>query len=315
MAQDRSTLDKALNRAMSALRGAARGAFEQLGLPFDDERDRKTIAAVTTNDVGASTAAGPAPDPLRAAGQGRHRRPHVDRTLRVQGEHLEYRLRRARRKSIGIVVDDNGVTVSAPRWVAIREIEGFMREKKRWIDRARLDWQVYVARREALRPRWQHGAAIPVLGVPRQLAVRSLAAGERPHAELSAGATTILVRVADPADPQQIERCVAHLLDTMARKTYGERIAHYATTTGLIPTRWRLSRARTRWGSCSADGTVLINRRLIQFEPAVIDYVIVHELAHLRHPDHSPRFWARVESVLPDYRAARKRLNEYPSDI
>lgn len=76
------------------------------------------------------------------------------------------------------------------------------------------------------------------------------------------------------------------------------------------PSRVLIRSQRKRWGSCSADGSIRLNWRVVMAEPALIDYLVVHELAHLEVMDHSPRYWAHVERVLPDYRARRKRLNE-----
>ncbi|NCV71165.1 MAG: M48 family peptidase, partial [Betaproteobacteria bacterium] len=81
----------------------------------------------------------------------------------------------------------------------------------------------------------------------------------------------------------------------------------------FAPARWQLSSARTRWGSCNAKSVIRLNWRLIHKDPMLIDYVVVHELAHLKELNHSPRFWAIVESVLPDYRE-RKRLLRHDQD-
>jgi len=76
-----------------------------------------------------------------------------------------------------------------------------------------------------------------------------------------------------------------------------------------------LSSARTRWGSCSAQGGIRLNWRLIHLPPAIVDYVVVHELAHLRHMNHGPRFWALVESVCPEYRALRAELRRLAAHL
>jgi predicted metal-dependent hydrolase len=85
-------------------------------------------------------------------------------------------------------------------------------------------------------------------------------------------------------------------------------LAHYAPQVGVHFRDFALSSATTRWGSCSSTGTIRLNWRLIHFSLDVIDYVVVHELAHLREMNHSPRFWAVVEAVMPDYRHARATL-------
>ena len=76
------------------------------------------------------------------------------------------------------------------------------------------------------------------------------------------------------------------------------------------PSRVLIRNQRKRWGSCSSDGSIRLNWRVVMAEPALIDYVVVHELAHLDVMNHSPRYWKRVERVMPDYKARRKRLND-----
>jgi len=97
-------------------------------------------------------------------------------------------------------------------------------------------------------------------------------------------------------------------LQREARRVFAERTAHFAAKLGVRVRRLALSSATTRWGSASADGSVRLHWRLIEHPLATIDYVVAHELAHLREMNHGPKFWAIVESVVPDYRASRARL-------
>jgi predicted metal-dependent hydrolase len=89
---------------------------------------------------------------------------------------------------------------------------------------------------------------------------------------------------------------------------FEQRAGHYAPALAVPIPSIRLSNAKTRWGTCHPDGRVRLNWRLIQMPLALIDYVVVHELAHLRQPNHSPRFWREVERVLPDYSERRRAL-------
>ena len=91
---------------------------------------------------------------------------------------------------------------------------------------------------------------------------------------------------------------------------FEERCRHFAQQLGVRYTRLALSSAQTRWGSASADGSIRLNWRLIHFSMPTIDYVVAHELAHLRHMDHSPRFWDVVRSLVPDYEQRRQRLRD-----
>jgi len=89
-----------------------------------------------------------------------------------------------------------------------------------------------------------------------------------------------------------------------------ERIANYANLMGLAPAQVKISGAKTRWGSCSSKGNLNFSWRLMLADDDVIDYVVVHELAHLREMNHSPRFWAIVAQAMPDYKLRQKRLKK-----
>jgi predicted metal-dependent hydrolase len=88
----------------------------------------------------------------------------------------------------------------------------------------------------------------------------------------------------------------------------GERLERFSERMQAHFAGWRLSSARTQWGSCSHDGRVRLNWRLVHFPLPVIDYVIAHELAHLRELNHSPRFWREVARLLPSFEAARDQI-------
>ena len=115
--------------------------------------------------------------------------------------------------------------------------------------------------------------------------------------------------------PQQIRDAVLAWLMRDARRHFTERLDHFAPLLGVQWTSLRLSSAETRWGSAKADGSIRLNWRLLHYRPAVIDYVVAHELAHLRVMDHSPRFWNTVATVVPDYAALRNQLREEPAPL
>ncbi len=113
-----------------------------------------------------------------------------------------------------------------------------------------------------------------------------------------------------PATPEQIRDVVQSWLQRQARRIFEERCALYAPRLQVQVRRIGLSSAATRWGSANADGSIRLNWRLVHFGMAVIDYVVAHELAHLREMNHSPAFWDVVRSVLPDYEHARAALRD-----
>jgi len=95
-----------------------------------------------------------------------------------------------------------------------------------------------------------------------------------------------------------------------ARTVFAQRLDHFAPQLQVQWRRLTLSNAGTRWGSARVDGSIRLNWRLVHFKQAVIDYVVVHELSHLRVMDHSPRFWDTVRAVVPDYPELRKVLKD-----
>ncbi|UCE31615.1 MAG: M48 family metallopeptidase [Burkholderiales bacterium] len=231
------------------------------------------------------------------------------RAVLIGGQWLEYRLQRSRRRSIGLVVDDAGLTVTAPRWVALAEIESAVREKYRWVRRKLAEWREHAARRERLAVRGADGQRLPYLG--RVLTMR-LHAG-LPEVRLLGDVLHVDLPPAAGAD--QLRDRVHGWLQARARVVFAERLERFARLTGRAPRRWRLSSARTRWGSCTSDGTIRLNWKLLHFPLEIVDYVIAHELAHLTELNHGPRFWATVRELFPDYARARDALAAFPSDI
>lgn len=214
------------------------------------------------------------------------------------GTAIEYTLKRSqRRRSITLTIDESGLRVGAPWRAAQSRIDNLLASHARWIARKLAAWQ-------ARRPppfTWQAGATVMALGEPLMLAVDGAS-----NVTTRCGQCLNVGACAD--DPEILARHVVAWLRDTAQGWFEQRAAHFARLLGVRAPIIRLSNARTRWGTCHPDGRVLLNWRLIQAPPALIDYVVVHELAHLREPNHSPRFWHWVASVLPDYKERRQAL-------
>lgn len=240
------------------------------------------------------------------------RHPRAHRELHLAGQPVAYELRRARRRSIGFVVGAEGLTVSAPRWVGLGEIEAALREKAAWILRKLHEQRERARRLEAARIEWREGATVPFLGEPVILVLDARVAGAVLHADGTTlpGVPRLTLHLGLPQDaaPAQIRDTVQSWLQRQARRLFEERCALFAARLGVRMTRLALSSASTRWGSASADGSIRLNWRLVHFALPVIDYVVTHELAHLREMNHSAAFWEVVRSALPDYEAARGAL-------
>ncbi|WP_307590669.1 M48 family metallopeptidase [Variovorax boronicumulans] len=241
--------------------------------------------------------------------------PQATREVVLGSARVAYEFKRGQRKTIGFLVGAEGLSVRAPRWVTLRDVDAAVREKADWILRKLAETQQRNARVEATRIAWEDGAEFPFLG---ELVVIRL---DPKHGFASVGGTldpavegggprTLRLAVAQNAAPSQIRDAAQAWLMRQARKLFIERLDHFAPLLGVSWQKLSLSNAATRWGSASADGSIRLNWRLIHFRLPVIDYVVAHELAHLRVMDHSHRFWETVESVVPDYGVLRQQLKD-----
>ncbi|MCC6378441.1 MAG: M48 family metallopeptidase [Burkholderiales bacterium] len=226
------------------------------------------------------------------------------RRIALAGQNVAYRLFRARRRTIGMAVDLDGLTVRAPRWVSLREIEEALTERELWIVRTLEEWR--SRQRDVLPREWRTGAPILYLGEELKLAVfPSRATLVRPDM------FDLTVLHPEASDERAIADTVSRWLRDEAAQRVLPRVAHYAkhVTAALPPV--RLSNARSEWGSCNHKGEIRLNWRLIQLPPALADYVVAHEVAHLVELNHSRKFWALVEALLPGHDAHRKELEDW----
>ena len=252
----------------------------------------------------------PATPPVNAG----FRHPRAQRELTLGEHRVAYELRRARRRSIGFIVGAEGLSVAAPRWVSLSDIESALREKAAWILRKLAEQHERGRRLQAARVDWRDGTIIPFLGesviVVLDPRTAPSAAVLDAGAQALPGVAHLMLRVGLPhgATPEQIRDVVQSWLQRQARRIFDERCQHFAALLGVQMRRLSLSSAQTRWGSANVDGSVRLNWRLVHFGMATIDYVVAHELAHLRHMNHSPKFWDVVRSVVPDFERARSAL-------
>ena len=240
--------------------------------------------------------------------------PQANRQAVLAGTFVAYEFKRARRRSIGFSIGPEGLTVSAPKWVPLGEVDAAVRGKAPWI-LAKLDEaRARRERVESARIVWRDGAAFPFLGeqVIVVLDPRSAGAILNTDAQALPGVPRLTLHVGLPqaATAAQIRDTVQAWLMRQAKRLFTERLDHYAPQ---LRVQWRklvLSNAGTRWGTAHSDGTIRLNWRLIHFRLPVIDYVVAHELSHLRVMDHSPRFWDTVATVLPEYAQLRGALRD-----
>ncbi|MDB5943025.1 MAG: hypothetical protein JWQ13_2591 [Ramlibacter sp.] len=290
--------------------------------PVPDEktsRPRATRGSRATDS--AAPAADDAPpavpfDQVMAAASFRH--PRANREAMLGATLVAYEFRRARRRNIGFTVGPDGLTVTSPKWVPLYEIDAAVKSKSAWILRKLDDANERRQRIESARIAWKDGASFPFMGEQAIVVLDPRHDFDEVGAVLNTDATalpgvarlTLHVGLPQTASADQIRDAVQAWLMRQARRVFQERLDHYAPQLGVRWTRLALSSAGTRWGTAHSDGSIRLNWRLIHLRLPVIDYVVAHELSHLRVMDHSPRFWDTVRTVVPDYAQLRGQLKD-----
>ncbi|HEV7855322.1 MAG TPA: SprT family zinc-dependent metalloprotease [Herminiimonas sp.] len=234
--------------------------------------------------------------------------PQGKRRVRINEHALDYSLIRSKRRSIGFMIDDDGLRITAPKWITLAEIDNAIREKQRWILAKLNERRERSARRLQPQMEWRDGGTLPYLGNDITLRILSTQVSG-----ISWNADTNELTVCLPSDAaeQQLKDRVQAWLQLEAKRIFAERLPVYADKLNVNYHSFALSSARTQWGSCTADGRIRLNWRLIHFSLPLIDYVIAHELSHLREMNHSPQFWATVQSIFPEFAAAKKALRDH----
>jgi len=222
----------------------------------------------------------------------------------LAGKNISYILKRSsRRGSIGLRIDARGLTVCVPVRTTEKWLHSVLQEKAGWVLEKLNGWQT----RKQTEMHWGEGETIPYKG---ELLTLRLEQGLFAAPAQQLGRELRVFAVHGSAG-EHIEQAVLCWYRREAEQIFAERVAHYAQLLGVAPRAVKLSAAKAQWGSCTAHGSVRLNVQLIKLPLRLIDYVVVHELAHLRELNHSAAFWRVVESVCPDYAKMRKELKSF----
>jgi predicted metal-dependent hydrolase len=275
---------------------------------YEPAQPKRQPKAPSPSERPKKVAPSPVP-PLTASGDVFSRHPEASQQTRLVGHVVDYELLRSRRRTMTFSVSAAGLSVRAPFGMPQHTIEAAVQEKGRWIVRKLGGMQQREERIAALKMDWQNGAALAYLGGTLLVRVDPDAASTTLTSTDETGDARVL-SLALPAgvSDKKISDTTKKWIAQQATQHYTARMNHYASLLGVTWRTLALTNANTRWGSAKADGSIRLHWRLMQFSPEVIDYVVAHELSHLRELNHSPRFWATVASVLPDYEARQKQL-------
>lgn len=223
------------------------------------------------------------------------------------GQIIPYLLERRSRKTVGLKINQSGLIIHAPKRISQSTLEQMLMSKLDWIVKKLQAQQANQT--EAMH--WQDGAQLYLLGNPITLSVRpdtvSRAVDYQPG----------LLEVALPSTDNQtaIAKKVLQWYKKQALNDFSRRVTLFSAKLGVTTPALFLSSARSRWGSCNSKQEVRLNWRLLQAPPHIINYVVAHELAHLKEMNHSAKFWAIVERIYPDYKTAEKELKAWSARL
>ncbi len=230
--------------------------------------------------------------------------PEAARSIVIGGQSVAYSLRRSRRRTIGLAIDHRGLRVGAPARARIGDIENLIHQHGQWVLDKLAAWR---DRPPPGQLEIVDGTVISVLGEALTVTITELG-----RARWQFGPGIIYLR---PGDDRSAGAFLEKALREKARAVFAERLAIHAPRLGVPLPALRLSSARTRWGSCNQHGDIALNWRLILMPLAILDYVVAHELAHIREMNHSPRFWSVVATLCPDWKARRIELRRLARQI
>jgi len=217
---------------------------------------------------------------------------------------MHYSLTRSRRKTAAIYVRGGEVEVRVPLRMPKREIDRFVLEKEKWILKSLAKQQAQAAQKEAFEI--DYGSSILFRGKPYPITQRN---GKH------AGFDDSVFYMPPELSPEQIKTTCVRLYKILAKAHIAKRVDFFASQMGVVPTAVKINSAMKRWGSCSSRKSLNFSWRLIMADDAIIDYVAVHELAHIKEMNHTARFWAIVENILPDFREHKRKLKDLQSRL
>jgi len=216
------------------------------------------------------------------------------------GTQLHYRLERRQRRTVGLKITADGLVVHAPTRISLSLLESLISQKADWIQKK------LNARTESKIPalQWLNGEQLLLLGNSVTLTlshdVRSRAVSHQPG--------QLALAMPNHDDKSAVSRKVLQWYKKQALADFARRLEIFSARLEVALPKLLISNARTRWGSCNSKKEIRLNWRLLQAPPHLINYVVCHELAHLKEMNHSARFWVVVASIYPDYKAAEKEL-------
>ena len=223
------------------------------------------------------------------------------------GEQLHYQLERRQRRTVGLKITADGLVIHAPQRILLSQLESIILDKADWI-RKKL---ASISAKQIPAMQWQDSEQLWLLGNAITLSLAHDLRSKAVHYQPG----VLHLAMPNHDDPVAVARKVLQWYKQQALLDFARRLQLFSTRLGVTLPKLLLSGARTRWGSCNSKQEIRLNWRLLQAPPHLINYVICHELAHLKQMNHSAKFWAVVASIYPDYKSAETELKLWSAKL
>jgi len=227
----------------------------------------------------------------------------------VVNGHIAYKIDYSRRRTLSIIVSpEKGVVVKAPVHTSVRTIEKFINAKSDWINGAlkRFSSMIRIDTKEG----YEEGDSVLLFGKDHRILIHNA----DKSSVISGENDTIIVHTRDERNPLLIKSLldswIIHIARTELRNLFRETLIKYENY-GFSPTGFVVRKMKSRWGSCSSKGKIALSSDLIRLDRLYGEYVIIHELCHLRHHNHGSGFYDLLSEIYPDWRMVRKGLKKY----
>lgn len=236
------------------------------------------------------------------------------RRLTLDNNIIEYRIVRSnRRKTSELFVDSKSVLIRTPAQKSAKEIDRIIKAKASWIARKQEQYRNTAA--QIANPSFEEGSLLHYLGKSYPLYIINDSKFKEEKVRLTNGQFLVSLRKTTKAQRRKIHSLYNAWLQQRAQSVLEQKVQHYAKLVDATPPKIIVKDMRNRWGSATKSGILNFNRNLLKAPEGVVDYIVIHELCHLRVRDHSRNFWKRVKEIMPDYREKEEWLTSNAHDL
>lgn len=227
--------------------------------------------------------------------------------IKYQNKTIAYTVSKARIKNFYITIENGEVVIKAPWYATTAQIQNVVEEKREWIMRKLEEYKTSPRKAKE----YADGERFQILGESYYL---NIYYKDINNAILNVENGKIVVilplEYADEDNTEQIKKMLDKMYYMVAEREVEQAFEKIRKMVGLAPEEYRIRKVKSVWGSCSSNKKITINQNLAMYSRKALEYVVLHEICHLKYMNHSKKFWAMVEQYMPDYKEAEKELKK-----